>query len=80
MTSIAKKIKECQFTQIGKLKQCVLLLPQAAFSGFKGEVWSTYSDIGRWRFGIILAANMTHTDVMDLGPTSAGLNWEGVKI
>lgn len=58
-----------------------MLIPsQAAFQGFKAEAWSTYSDIGPWRFGILFAANMTHYDAVDLGPTSAGLLRDGVSL
>ncbi len=34
-----------------------------------GEVWTTYSDVGDFRFGVIFAAAMENTYIM--GPTKA---------
>ena len=45
---------------------------QAAFSGFLGEVWSTYSTISGMSFGIILGADMKSNESMTVGPTDAG--------
>ena len=48
------------------------VLLQSAFndtSGPDGEVWTTYSDIGRYRFGLIFAAGLTRPYAV--GPTIA---------
>ena len=44
---------------------------QAAYNCFRGEVWSTYSDISGLRFGIIFAADLKNYTIM-IGPTEAG--------
>jgi len=45
---------------------------QAAFNGFKGEVWSTYNNISGWIFGIIFATEFTKQDRFIIGPLEAG--------
>ena len=42
--------------------------------GPDGEVWTTYSDINQYRFGIIFAADMNNT--FGIGPTAAGFGRE----
>ena len=54
--------------------KCILfiVLFQTTFGGQlgpNGEVWTTYSDIGTWRFGIIFATDMHNT--YNLGVTAA---------
>ena len=49
-----------------------LLCLQAASSGFAGEVWSTYSLVSGWLFGIVLAADFSAGDSMSLTPAEAG--------
>ena len=50
------------------------MLMQMAFGdasdGPDGQVWTTYSQIGKWRFGIVLAAELKHGYV--LTPEKAG--------
>ena len=46
---------------------------QEAFGGDvgpTGEVWTTYSDIGRWRFGVIFSFELSHD--FYIGPSDAG--------
>jgi len=45
---------------------------QAAFNGFRGQVWSTYSNISGWIFGIIFATDFETTDRFVVGPQEAG--------
>ena len=46
--------------------------------GPAGEVWATYSAVGAWHFGIILAVSMENT--YNLTPAKAGFNDPGVSI
>ncbi|KAK2183903.1 hypothetical protein NP493_292g00003 [Ridgeia piscesae] len=53
---------------------------QAAFSGFRGEVWSTYSTISGMSFGIILGASMQSNESVTVGPTDAGFLQSGRSV
>ena len=54
---------------------CVL---QAAYDGFKGEIWTTYSYISQLQFGIILGAGFTER--IAVSPMEAGIFIPQVRI
>lgn len=49
-----------------------LQIIQAAFKGFTCEVWSTFSFISGWFFGIILAADCRPGESISISPAEAG--------
>ena len=60
----------------------LVIARQMAFTEYKGgvtgQVWSTYSQIGRWKFGVILAADVQHT--YNITPQKAGFSDSMVRL